>query len=110
MQANCRSIVTETIMITFVIVHGDVNNPGLPTSMITEHVFSRCRKEKREATVLECSGIEEKRARKVDAIYRRKLSVPRDLQSSYGASCENFVNSGLAKHGILAKQPGRGDT
>ena len=49
----------------------------------------RCKR--REATVQECTEIEDKRKRKLSAIFDSELEVSRDTQSGYQSTWHNFV-------------------
>ena len=73
--ANRRNIVTETMGLIFIMVCDNIIKPCYCTSEPTEHTFVGWRGEKRAATVLECTEIEDKRSRNVNAIYERNLAV-----------------------------------
>ncbi len=94
MLANRRNIATEAIAFVFLFVREDIVNPRRCTSEPCEHTFGGWRTDRCEATLEETIWIEEKRQRKVNAIYDGGLSVSRDpKKSGYQATWANFVTS-----------------
>ena len=94
MLANRHNIATEAIAFIFVCVREDIVNPCQCTSEPCEHTFGGWRTDRCEATLEETIWIEEKRQRKVNAIYDGGLSVSRDpKKSGYQATWANFVTS-----------------
>jgi hypothetical protein len=94
MLANRRNIVTEAVAFVFLFARKDIENPRRGTSEPCEHTFGGWRSQKSEPTVEETIWLEEKRERKVDAIYEGKLKVGRDpKKSGYGATWADFVSS-----------------
>jgi hypothetical protein len=85
--------VTEAIAFIFLFIQAVMTQPRYATSEPCEHTFGGWRCQKREASVMECIELEDKRSRKVNAIYESKLAVSRDPQSGYASTWPAFVSA-----------------
>ena len=104
MLANRRNIVTETIAFMFLFIREDIVNARYCTSEPCEHTFAGWRCERCEATVEEALGIEDKRRRKVDAIFESGLAVHRDPRSGYQATWASFVQGSANMVDLMRKK------
>ena len=94
MTINKRNLMTESIALVFAMARVDVVKPRYLTTECNEHIFGGWRGQKREATTQECTELEEKRDRKVKAIFASNLKVSRDPQKGYAATFDSFVEVG----------------
>ena len=74
---NSRNIMTETIGMIFSMARKGVKNPRYMTTEALEHTFGAFRAERREATVLGFTEIEDKVRRRTKAIHSGNLKVSR---------------------------------
>ena len=101
-----RNIVTETIGLIFLFARKDVMFPRYCTEEPCEHVFGGWRQEKREATIIELVQIEEKRRRKLEAIYKGDLKINRSRKKGYQATFEDFVTFNKTEKDSVHKNKG----
>ena len=96
MLTNKRNIVIETIAMMFLLPRSDVSVPRHLTSEPCEHTFGGYRCTHREFTVLQLIEMEEKRSRKVSAMYASNITTSRTDSTfrGYQATFQDFVNSG----------------
>jgi hypothetical protein len=90
---NCRNIMTETIGMIFSMARKGVKSPRYMTTEALEHTFGAFRAERREATVLGFTEIEDKVRRRTKAIHAGSLKVSRDPQKGYSAMYSSFVET-----------------
>ena len=103
MSTNRRNLLTETIALVFAMARNDVTKPRMLTTEPNEHTFGGWRSDKREATVQECTEIENKRRNRVKAIFASGLKVSRDTKKGYSATFDSFVDVGR----VAADEPSR---
>ena len=88
-----RNIMTGCIGNCCQMIQAGVSKPRLTTSEPAEHNFGCDRSCRREFTVCESCQIQDKKARKLDAIFQSKLLQSRDPKKGYGSTFECFVKA-----------------
>lgn len=99
MVANKRNIATGAITFMFLYIVDDVDQHCLTTTEPYEHTFEGWRVSRFEVTALECIWLEDKKDRKMRALYARNL--PSSKAGSNQATRGNFIDSCKKNDGDL---------